>query len=222
MMMDGKRRVVLVEDDALFQDLVRLSLTHSGQVEVVGTFTDGESALARVPALKPDVALLDIELRGEMTGVQLGRMLRREQPGIGIVLLSHHRLPAFLSAVPPNEIAGWSYLLKGSTQNVATLLRAIEGAATGDIVLDRHLLPNAQSGHGGRLNLLTPRQQEILRLMAEGFNNQGIAEQLVLARKTVENQINAIYQALAIDPADGAMQPRVQAVLIYLRESRLI
>lgn len=212
--------VILVEDERLFRDLLRVSLAQSQSVRVVGDFGDGEAALAAAPALAPRVAVLDIALGGRLNGVQVGRMLRRVHPGIGIVLLSNHCDPATLAAVPDDELAGWSYLLKQSVGDVATLTRAIEGSAAGLVVIDPQLVERGRLKPGGPIGRLTPRQHEILALIAQGHANAAVAERLDIAVKTVENQINALYGEMGIDTSDASIQPRVSAVLTYLRDLR--
>lgn len=215
-----KLKVIIVEDEGLFRQMLRLALSQSGQIEVVGDFADGPSALEAAPALQAQVALLDIELGGGMNGIQLGRLLRRQQPDLGVVLLSHHRDPAFLLSVPEPDIAGWSYLLKQTVSDVAALLRAVLGAAAGFVVLDPNMVRHSRPKPGSLCARLTPRQKEILDLVAQGFSNAEIARRLHLARKTVENQLNALYQEAGIDHRDAAMHPRVKMVLTYLQESR--
>lgn len=214
----GKIRVIIVEDEGLFRDLLRLALTEQARLEVVGSFADGESALAAAPRLRPDVAMLDIELRG-IDGIRTGMLLREKLQDIGIVLLSNHQDPAFLTSVPREKISGWSYLLKKSVSDIHSLRRAIEGAAAGFVVLDPQLVGGPTQWRG-KLSNLMPRQREILGLIAQGFTNAAIAERLFLAEKTVENQINLLYQLLEIDRTDATLQPRVKAVLIYLQESQ--
>lgn len=215
-----KVRVVVVEDEGLFRDMLRIALSSHPMLEVVGSFGDGEAALAAVPRLRPRVAILDIELRGAMNGVQLGLLLRKRLPELGIVLLSNHEDPQYLASVPRDTISGWSYLLKKSVSDVGALGRAIEGAAAGFVVLDPQMATGMRPRAAGRLSQLSPRQQEILRLIAQGFTNAAIAQQLSLAGKSVENQINQLYQQLDIDRGDPTLQPRVKAVLIYLQESQ--
>ncbi len=214
-----RTRVVIVEDEGLYRDLLSVALGQHRRLEVVGAFGDGPSALASVPALGPHVAMLDIELGGAMNGIQLGLSLRRQLPDLGIVLLSNHQDPHFLTSVPRTAIAGWSYLLKKSVGDLHALSRAIEGAAAGFVVLDPQLVVGASPRAASPLSQLTARQQEILHLIAQGFTNAAIAERLSLAEKTVENQINLLYQQLKIDREDPTLQPRVKAVLTYLRDA---
>lgn len=216
---EKKLRVIVIEDEGLFRDLLCRCLSQSPRLEVVGNFADGKSALARAVALRPRVAIVDINLGDSMNGVQVGRLLRRQITGVGIVLLSNYNDASYLSAVPEQEIGGWSYLLKKSVSDVMSLVRAVEGAAAGYLVLDSHLVRRSQPKHGGLLRKLTPRQIEILQLIAQGFSNGGIAELLGVSLKTVENQINFLYFTLGIEKTQTNFHPRVKAVLTYLRES---
>src|SRR5690348_1959883 len=102
-------KVVLVEDEPLYRDLLRIALTQKPDIEVLGAFSDGDSALAGIPALQPQVAILDIDLRSSMNGVQLGILLRRQMPDLGVVLLSNHGDPEFVASLPGEVLAGWSY-----------------------------------------------------------------------------------------------------------------
>ncbi len=213
-----KTRVMIVEDEALYRDLLSVALSQHPRLEVVGAFADGESALSAALRLRVDVAMLDIELRGALNGIEVGMKLRRLLPAMGIVLLSNHRDPQFLASIPRGDIAGWSYLLKKSVGDLDALGRAIDGAAAGFVVLDPQLLAG-DSQRGATLGSLTSRQQDILHLIAQGFTNTAIADRLGLAEKTVENQINLLYQQLGIDRGDPTLQPRVKAALIFLENN---
>ena len=212
---DAPLRAIVVEDEGLFRDALRIALSQTGRIDVVAVYADGPSALAGAPRLRPRLAVLDIALPGGINGVHLGRLLRREVPEVGIVLLSHYQDPAVLSGVPEHELAGWSYLLKSTVRDVAALMRAIDGTVAGQVVLDSGLL-----AHHPALTGLAPRQIEILGLIAQGYSNAAIADRLIVSQKTVENQINGMFRVLGIDPADRGIQPRVQAVLAYLRATR--
>ncbi len=215
-----KIKLVIVEDESLYRDLLRVALSQHPNFHVVGAYGDGVAALEAMRHLDTDVAILDIDLRSALNGVQLGLLLRQRWPTLGIVLLSNHGDPQFLSSLPSEVLTGWSYLLKKSVSDVHALQRAIEGATVGLVVLDPQLAGSMRPRPGGALSRLTPRQQEILALIAQGFSNAAIAEQLTLAEKSVENQINLLYQQLGIDRGRNALHPRVKAVLTYLQESR--
>jgi DNA-binding NarL/FixJ family response regulator len=217
---DSRLRVVLVEDEDLYRDLLRGVLEHEPELHMVGSFGDGASALAVAPALRPDVALLDIELGRGPSGIQVGLELRRRLPELGIVVLSQHADPRFVAALQRHASRGWAYLLKTSVRERTVIVRALRGAARGEVVLDPQVVAGGKPRPGGRLGRLTPRQREILQLVAQGLTNAAIAERLVLAEKSVENQLTTVYEHLGIDRRDGAVHARVQAVLAYLRESR--
>lgn len=212
--------VLLVEDDGLLRDALRIALSQAGPIDVVGAFADGDAALQAAPHLDFQVAVLDIVLGHGPNGVQVGRLLRRQRPHLGIVLLSHHSDAAVLGAVPESELAGWSFLLKASVGDVAALRRAVEGTAAGFVVLDPRLVVRRRAREEGLLRQLPPRQREVLGLVAQGFSNTAIAEEMGVTVKTVENQLNGAYRTIGIDPDDGSVQPRVTAVLTYLRETR--
>lgn len=213
-------RVVLVEDDHLFRDLLQRALRTTTTIEVLGGFPDAETALERIPLLGPDVVLMDIELGGGMNGIQLGLVLRGQLPDLGVVILSNHADPEFIASLPADVMPGWSYLLKHSISDAATIERAIEGAAQRLIVLDPGLIQAIRPPTTGPLARLTRRQQQILALLAQGFTNAAIAERLDLAEKSVENQTNLLYQNLGIDRGHRSIHPRVQAVLLYIEASR--
>ncbi len=217
-----KLRLVLVEDEPLYRDLLRIALDQRPELEVVATYGDADSALDGIPAVNPDVAMLDIDLGSSVNGVQLGMKLRQHLPELAIVLLSNHGDPEFVASLPEDVRGGWSYLLKKSVNDVEVLGRTVGGAAAGLTVLDPQLVAGlrGRSHKPGLLSRLTPRQTDILELIAQGYSNAAIAERLILAEKSVENQINLLYQQLAIDRATSGVQPRVKAVLTYLDEMR--
>jgi DNA-binding NarL/FixJ family response regulator len=213
-------RVAIVEDEPLFRGLLEHHLGRHSRLEVVGTYADAATALAAIPDIAPDVVTLDIELPGRMDGIALGIALRQQLEQLGIVILSNHADPRFLGALPREAISGWSYLLKKSVTDIAALDRAVEGAAAGIVTLDQAVVAGMQPKPGGLLTRLTPRQRDILGLLAQGLTNSAIAEQLVLAEKSVENQLTSIYAELGIDRREEAVHPRVSAVLAYLKDSR--
>ncbi len=222
-------RVLLVEDEPLFRDLLRAALARHPRLEVVGADADGAAALAAAPALRPRVALLDIELGGGMHGVRAGLLLRRLLPGLGVVLLSNHADPGVLASLPPGAAAGWSYLLKRSVGDAAALARAVEGAAAGRVVVDPLLAAGRRPRADSPLARLSPRQRDILALVAQrdilalvaqGHTNAAAARRLGLAEKSVENQLGLVYQRLGVDRDDAGLHPRVSAVLRFLEQSR--
>jgi DNA-binding NarL/FixJ family response regulator len=212
--------VAVVEDEPLFLDLLSAALQHSEATELVGAFRCGEEARRFIPRIDPQVVVLDIDLGTGLTGIQLGMLLRELRPSLGVVLLSNHWLPNFLGTLSPDCMAGWSYLLKRSVADVDTVVRAIQGAASGLMVLDPYIVARRKPRAGGALARLSSRQRVLLNLIAQGFTNTAIAERLRVAPSTVENQLSQIYQTL--DPGmDGTeFNPRVRAALLFVLDSQ--
>lgn len=213
--------LVVVEDEPLFRDLLHVSLSGQVSLRVLASFGDAETALAAAPQLRPQAAILDIALGMDMTGVELGLRLRRVLPCLGVVLLSNYAEPRFLDGVPAGQRSGWSYLLKRSVSDLAVLVRAVTQTVGGGVVLDPLLVTAMRPRAGSPLEGLTARQAEILSLVAQGLSNCTIAQRLWLSEKTVENQLLAIYQTIGVRRASTGGHPRVQAVLAYLKGSRL-
>ncbi len=211
-------RVAIVEDENLFRDLLHIALERHAKLQVVGSFGNVEAALRDIPILEPDIVLLDIDLSGKITGVELGIALRESLPNLGVVLLSNHQDIEFVASLGSRTLAGWSYLLKKSVRNTDVLLRAIEGASDGMTVLDPQLVGTPISNRSP-IKQLTPRQLEVLALIAQGYSNAAVGLELNLSVKTVENVINAVYQTLSI-PTQDKVHPRVKAVLMYLEALR--
>src|SRR5579859_6613733 len=216
----AKVSIVIVEGESLYRDLLRIALSEDPALNVVGAFADGTSALKEIPQLNPQVAVLDIDLGDSINGIQLGLLLRQQLPDLGIVLLSNHADPEFLLAVSGPALIGWSYLLKKSLGDVTTLRRAIQGSAQQLIVLDPLLVAGLKARSFGLLSRLSPRQQQVLDLIAQGYTNAGIGEALSVTEKSVENQINQLYQVLGIERGTSGTHPRVKAVLLYLQGSQ--
>lgn len=215
--LDTPLRIALVEDEGLFRDLLRTSLDALPNFEVVGSFGDPDEAFEAIPGLTPDVALLDIDLGKGRSGIELGKALGEALPELGILLLSHHAEPSYLDALARAEGRGWSYLIKKSVTDLDALTRAIHGAAKGVIVLD----PTIVQAMGAQLQpSMSPRERQILELIALGHSNSAIAADLHLSEKTIENQISSLYRRLGIDTRDPRIHPRVRAAALCL-ENRL-
>ncbi len=217
----GPVRVAVVEDEDFMRDLLRIAFAQSPGIEVRGVYPDADAALQAVPTLDVQAAILDIDLGPGLNGIQLGLLLREQCPDLGVVLLSNHFVPRFMGTLPAEQMRGWCYLLKKSLSDVASLERAIKGAASGLMVLDPQVVAGRKPRSPGALERLTKRQHEILGLLAQGYSNSAIAERLTLSVGTVENQIDRIYSELGVTAAGSPeINPRVRAVLCYLLNSR--
>jgi len=211
-------KLLIVEDEGLFRDMLKITLSSLPNMEVVGAVSDGSAAIQSAGELAPDVILMDIELGSEPNGIDAGRAIKDEHPDIGIIILSAHKEREYVNLIASEEFFGWSYVLKQTVTDAEALVRAIEGAASGLVVMDPGVVNSMKPRKGSLTAGLTPRQQEVLAMMAQGYNNAAIAEKLVLGTKSVENYINAIYQELALGH-NGPLHPRVHAVLSYVRDS---
>jgi DNA-binding NarL/FixJ family response regulator len=212
-------KVLILEDEGLFRDLLQTSLRTQQAIEVVGAVGSGEDAIREAARVRPDVIVADIELGPGLNGIEAAARVRANQPHVGVVLLSAHRDKQYIASLPAGEARGWSYLLKSSVGDTATLVRAIHGAAAGLVVLDPLLVNALRPRPRSAVDGLSERQRQVLALMAKGYSNSGIAQELVLTEKTVENYVGTIFQALGID-RDEPVHPRVKAILTFLEETQ--
>ncbi len=212
-------RVLIVDDQAFFTEMLQRTLSTEAEVEVVGVAHDAQTAIRLAKEATPDVVLMDIELPGDLDGIEAGILIKEEKPETGIVILSSHKDQEYVNSLPLEGASGWSYLLKQSLPDLATLVRAIQGSKLGMVVLDPAVVASLRPKQGSSLVRLTPRQKEVLELIAQGYTNAAIGERLVLSEKSVETYIHTIYQQLEIS-GEQEMHTRVKATLIYLRESQ--
>ena len=212
-------RLVIVEDHSLFRELLRRTLSAEVGLEVVGEAEDGETAVRLAREASPDVVLMDIELSGKMDGIEAALRIKEERPQTGVVILSVHSDRRYVTSLPLEDTQGWAYLLKQTVPDLTTLVRAIEGSKMGLVVLDPAMVRGLRPRQGSAVARLTPRQQEVLELIAQGYNNAAIADRLRLSGKSVETYINAIYQELHLS-SEPDIHARVRATLAYLQESQ--
>ena len=128
--------VLIVEDEGLFRDMLKISLDSLTDMDVVGAVSDGDSAIESADRLNPDVVLMDIELGSEPNGIAAGKAIKDSHEEMGMIILSAHKEREYLNLIAADEFSGWSYLLKQSVSDAGSLVRAIEGAASGLVVMD--------------------------------------------------------------------------------------
>ena len=212
-------RIVIGEDSALFREGLARLLVDAGH-EVVAKAGDADALESAVHEAQPDVAIIDIRMPPDHAddGARVARRLRSAYPGLGILVLSQH--VETRHSVDLVATGGFGYLLKDRVLDVNDFLDALSRIADGGSALDpevvgRLLRPRADDS---ALALLTPREREVLSLMAEGRTNLGIAQRLYLSERTVETHVASILAKL--DLANGeADHRRVLAVVAYLREA---
>jgi len=214
---DNRIRVLVVEADGLLRDMLRSVLSSEPRLLLVGATGEAAEAMRMASAERPDVTLIGLDAESEHDALGVAQSISGAKAGSRVVFLGERPDRRTLAALPAFRAAGWSYLLRQSVTDVATLVRAIDGAAMGLVVLDP-LVVESLGRRETRLSALTRRQLEVLSLMAKGYNNAAIARSLVLEEKSVENHINAIFGQLNLS-RDNAAHPRVKAVLLYLQET---
>lgn len=212
-------RVVVADDSVLLREgLVRV-LEEAGH-EVVGSFGDADALLAAVPELHPDLAVLDVRMpptfRDE--GVRAAIELRRRDPGIGILLLSQYVEVAYAQELLGAGQGRVGYLLKDRVASLAELDDAITRIAAGGTVLDPEVVAQLIGRRQDPLATLTPREREVLQLMAEGRSNGAIAEALFIGVGAVEKNVTSIFGKLGLEDS-GTDHRRVLAVLAWLQVS---
>lgn len=209
-------RVVVADDSVLLREgLVRV-LREAG-FDVVGAYGDGEELLAALPELRPDLAVLDVRMpptfRDE--GVRVAIEARQVQPGLGILLLSQYVEVAYASELLASGGAGVGYLLKDRVASLSELQDAVERIAVGGTVLDPEVVTHLVGRRSDPLDSLTPREREVLTLMAEGRTNAAIAQALFVGTGAVEKNVTSIFQKLGLEDS-GNDHRRVLAVLTWL------
>ena len=215
-------RVLVIEDQALLRQGIVALLADNG-IEVVGQGEDGESLLRLLGGHMPDVAIVDVRLPPTFTdeGIRAAVEARRRFPQTGILILSQYVEPVYTAELLAQGEGGVGYLLKERVADVNDFLDALRRVGAGGTALDREVVAELMRARGvGRdddpLASLTPRELEVLGLMAEGRSNAAIARQMVVTNGAVEKHISSIFGKLAL-PAGGDDHRRVLAVLAYLR-----
>jgi len=211
-------RVVIADDAALLREGVAHLLIDNG-IEVVDQVADAEALLTSVRDHRPDVALVDIRMPPTHTdeGLRAARAIRARYPETAVLVLSQHLEPAYALRLVEERPEGVGYLMKERVGRVEQLLDAVERVANGECVVDRAVVDEllTRQRRVDPIAALTPREREILSLMAEGRSNQGICRTLWLSPKTVETHIRSAFAKLGIKEAPQDNR-RVLAVLTYL------
>ena len=214
-------RVVIAEDLALLREGIVALLREAG-VEVVAQAEDGDGLLRVVAGHKPDLAIVDVRLPPGFTdeGLRAALEARRRQPQLGVLILSQYVESVYTSELlaSPGE-GGIGYLLKERVGDVRGFLDAVERVAGGGTALDRAVVTElVHAREGGVLADLTPREREVMELMAEGKTNAGIARAMVVQPGAVEKHVSSIFNKLDL-PASDDDHRRVLAVLAFLRSA---
>ncbi|MFF8312821.1 response regulator transcription factor [Streptomyces lydicus] len=215
-------RVVIAEDTAILRDGLAQLLELRG-VEVVAAVADAESLLAAVAAHRPDAAVVDIRLPPGHTdeGLRAAVALRRDHPGTGVLIFSQYVETAYADRLFGAGFAGVGYLLKERVVDIGEFVDALRRVAAGGTALDPDVVSQlfTASRRAGALDALTPREREVLALMAQGRTNQSIASALTVTERAVEKHIAHVFSKLDLPPSETGHR-RVLAVLRYLESER--
>jgi len=212
-------RVVIAEDLALLRDGLTRLLTESG-FEVVAAVETGDELVRAVMGHKPDVCVVDVRLPPTFTdeGVRAALEARSRMPGLPVLVLSQYVERTYAAELLSDGRGGVGYLLKDRVADVREFVEAVRRVAEGGTAMDPEAVAQLLGGRAddSPLDELTPREREVLGLMAEGRSNHAIAERMVVTEGAVEKHVSNIFAKLGLPPSD-ADHRRVLAVLAFVR-----
>jgi DNA-binding NarL/FixJ family response regulator len=212
-------RVAIAEDSVLLREGVA-RLLEEAEYEVVARCEDAEDLLLKVRSFPPDVVIVDIRLPPTHNdeGLRAALEIRSRHPSVGVLVLSQYVEVGLALKLLADSAEGVGYLLKDRIGNVKEFLAAVRRVAEGGSALDPIIVSTllARQRPDDPISQLTPREREVLELMASGSSNQGIADSLVITLRAVEKYVSSIFSKLGL-PSTGSESRRVLAVLLYLR-----
>jgi DNA-binding NarL/FixJ family response regulator len=212
-------RVALAEDSVLLREGIASLLSDAG-FEVVAQCGDAEDLMRKVNAYQPDVAIVDIRLPPTHSdeGLQAAIDIRADHPSVGVLVLSQYVELGLAMKLLADSAERVGYLLKDRISDVDDFVAAVERVARGGSAVDPTIVSTllAKRRDDDPIARLTPREREVLELMATGSSNQGIADALVITLRAVEKYVSSIFGKLGL-PSTGSESRRVLAVLMFLR-----
>jgi DNA-binding NarL/FixJ family response regulator len=211
-------RILIAEDSVLLRDgLVRMLGDHGH--EVVAAVQDAAELMTLVQRERPDIAILDVRMPPTHTdeGIRAALELRSRWPELAVLVLSQYVEENYASELLSGDLGGVAYVLKDRVTNVGEFIDTIDRVAAGGTVIDPEVVAQllARTRQHEPLSDLSPREREVLELMAEGRSNGAIASTLVITQRAVEKHVKSIFQKLRLPPADTDHR-RVLAVLRFL------
>jgi DNA-binding NarL/FixJ family response regulator len=216
-----RMRVVIAEDSVLLREGIARLLEQSG-FEVCGQAEDAEDLLRKVGVHKPDVAIIDVRMPPTHTdeGLRAAHRIRAEHPATAVLVLSQYVEEAYALELLSESTESTGYLLKDRIADVETFTDAVRRVANGGSALDPEIvgLLLGRRRHEDPLAVLTPREREVLGLMAEGRSNSAMAAALVVTERAVEKHVTGIFSKLNL-PLAPQDHRRVLAVLAFLRST---
>jgi DNA-binding NarL/FixJ family response regulator len=217
---DGALRVVVADDSVLLREGIVRLLDEQDGFEVVAQAGDAEELLRKVGAHKPDVAVVDIRMPPTNTddGLRAALEIRSTRPETSVLVLSQYVEEGYALDLVGDAAGGVGYLLKDRVADVERFVDAVRRVAEGGSALDPEVVSQllGRARRDDPLGQLTPREREVLELMAEGRSNNAVAAQLVVTERAVEKHVTSIFSKLDLPPA-AEDHRRVLAVLAFLR-----
>jgi DNA-binding NarL/FixJ family response regulator len=211
-------RVAIAEDSVLLREGIARILGEAG-FEVVGQSATADDLLLKVRSYSPDVAIVDIRMPPTHTdeGLRAAKTIREQHRHVGVLVLSQYVEPTYAMELIADDAQGVGYLLKDRVSEVGEFVGAVRRVAEGGSALDPAIVTRLVGGRRGDdpVTSLTPREREVLELMAEGRSNWAIAQRLVVTERAVEKHVTSIFSKLGL-PATAEDHRRVLAVLVYL------
>jgi DNA-binding NarL/FixJ family response regulator len=214
-------RVVLADDSLIVREGIARLLGQAG-FTIAACCADADELLREVAREAPDVAVVDIRMPPTHTdeGVRAARAIKARHPSVGVVVLSQYLEPGVAMRLLADSAEGLGYLLKDRVGDAAEFAGAVRRVAAGGSAVDPEIVSRLlRRPAPDPVDALTPREREVLALMAEGRSNQGIAERLGVTERAVQKHITGVFAKLDL-PATGDDHRRVLAVLAYLRSPR--
>jgi len=212
-------RTVVADDSVLLRNGVVRLLSDDG-FDVVAAVGNADALLDAVTEFEPDLCVVDVRMPPTHTdeGLRAAIEIRRRHPGVAVLVLSQYVEERYAGELLTGDVAGVGYLLKDRVIAVDDFLAALRRVAAGGSAVDAEVISQilGRSRRSSELDRLTPREREVLTLMAEGLSNTGIAERLVISGGAVEKHISNVFMKLDLEPGESAHR-RVLAVLTYLR-----
>ncbi|GAO06917.1 response regulator transcription factor [Streptomyces lydicamycinicus] len=213
-------RIVMAEDSSLLREGLVQILTKFGH-QVVAAVDNAPSLIAAVREHRPELALVDVRLPPGFKdeGLRAAIALRAEHPGLGVLVLSQYLDADYAAELLETNPSGVGYLLKDRVGDIPEFLGSVQRVADGETVIDTEIIRRLLGRRRGQSSVqsLTPREKEVLALMAEGRSNASIANSLSVSQAAVSKHIGNIFDKLGL-PESGADHRRVLAVLAYLRQ----
>jgi len=211
-------RIAVADDSVLLREGLQLLLAEAGH-EVVATVADGPALVEAVLGHRPDLAIVDVRMPPSHTdeGLRAAVACRRDWPDARMLVLSQYVVASYADELLATGEGGVGYLLKDRVSEVREFLDAVETVAAGGTVLDPMVVKHLMGRHRDPLLALTPREREVLALMAEGRSNAAVADALVVSLAAVEKHTQRIFAKLGLSPEDDRSHRRVLAVVRFLR-----